>query len=102
MKQQSLFTNPIARKSDPKSSHLAASEITRSGVRESQCETILDVLACHPWTTSRELTLYCDLDRYQIARRLPDLENAGLVRKGFIRKCRIGGRKSVTWFKITN
>ena len=40
---------------------------------------------------------YCYLDRYQIARRLSDLEKIGSIQKGPMRKCRMGNRVAATW-----
>jgi predicted HTH transcriptional regulator len=96
MKQIDLFP-PASRRNDPVSSRLAENEINRTGSRASQQKIIYDAVLNHPGSTSRELTQFCDLDRYQIARRLADLESGGQVRKGIIRNCLVGGRKSVTW-----
>jgi len=89
---------PTSRVNDPISSHLAEEEINRSGVRENQQEIVYKIVKRFPGLTSRELTQACDLDRYQIARRLADLENSGHVIKGPIRACGLGKRKAVTWF----
>jgi predicted HTH transcriptional regulator len=88
----------VSRRDDPVSSHLAEREINRSGSRKTQQIIIYELVKMYPGSTSRELTQWCDLDRYQIARRLADLKNMGLVRQGPVRNCRIGGRPSVTWF----
>jgi predicted HTH transcriptional regulator len=93
-----LADPPTSRRDDPVSSHLAEREINRSGSRKSQQKIIYELVKMYPGSTSRELTQWCDLDRYQIARRLADLKNMGVVRQGPIRNCRIGGRPSVTWF----
>jgi len=89
---------PASRLNDPRSSHEAEAEINQSGVRGVQQEVILAAVRHHPGCTSRELTMFCDLDRYQIARRLADLESADLVSKGRIRPCRLGKRNAVTWY----
>jgi predicted HTH transcriptional regulator len=95
------FDPPVgSRTTDPVSSHLAEDEINRSGSRANQQAIILEAVGLNPGRTSRELTWYCDLDRYQIARRLSDLNDATLVYKGPIRRCHEGGRKSVTWFPV--
>ncbi len=96
MNQLTLF-NPIARNTDPVSSHMAASEITGHGIRQKQAAIILELVRKYPGRTSLELSRLCDLDRYQIARRLSDLEHAGEIEKGEIRVCRIAGRMAVTW-----
>ena len=94
-----ILDQPSAsRREDPISSHLAEKEINQSGSRKSQQIIIYELVKQYPGSTSRELTQWCELDRYQIARRLADLKNMGLVEQGPIRNCRIGGRPSVIWF----
>jgi len=88
---------PIAREKDPESSHLAAAEVTETGTREGQLRAVLDAVRSHPGKTSRELTRYCRLDRYAIARRLPELEAAGAVARGEMRTCTVGNREAITW-----
>lgn len=101
MEQQALFsTSPIARNTDPISSHLAASEITASGIRGEQHRIVLDAVLQYPGRTSFELSRLCNLDRYQVARRLPELEDGNLVKKSKMRKCSITTRKAVTWIAI--
>jgi hypothetical protein len=104
MTQQELFASPIevalatpvARRSDPESSHLAAREVTDSGRREGQCLGVLALLKKHPLSTSLELAKY-GYDRHTIARRLPQLEEAGLVSRRTARTCNVGNRKALTW-----
>lgn len=103
--QQSLFdqsplNTPIARRSDPATSHAAAKEITESGARGRQHQEVLELVKAHPKLTSRELAVFSQLDRYILARRLPELEAAGLVRKGEARECGVSGFKAVTWEAI--
>lgn len=89
---------PLALKSDPTSSHIAAEEITRSGLRDSQKEKILESLRKHGKpVTSLELARWFGIDRYVVARRLPDLERDKLVRRGPMRDCAIARRPAITW-----
>ncbi len=69
---------PIARKTDPESSHEAAARITDSGKRKRQIDEALARVRRHPGKTSLELS-DMELDRYILARRLPELEKLGLV-----------------------
>jgi hypothetical protein len=92
---------PIARTTDPVSSHAAASEVTRSGSRLRQQRIALLVVRDYPGNTSREPAGYCMLDRYQLAQRLPELEESHLVRKGPTRECSVGKRIAVTWLPET-
>lgn len=89
---------PASRLNDPQSSHEAEGHINRSGARSVQQEIVLSAVRKNPGHTSRELTGFCELDRYQIARRLADLEQGGFVFKGHMRECTAGGRNAVTWF----
>ncbi len=99
MKQPGLFDNrePIAANVDPITSHIAAQQITQSGARDSQKRKVLDALRKYPNKTSAELALAAAMDRYLVAKRLPDLMHDGLVEQGSIRTCRISGRPAVTW-----
>ena len=102
MNQMPLFAGglshmPIARNTDPISSHMAAQALTLSGARGRQQRIALRAVIEHPGMTSRELAALCSLDRYQMARRLPELEEAELVAKGPVRQCQAGGRPSVVW-----
>jgi hypothetical protein len=47
--------------------------------------------------TSAELASTGGLDRYMVARRLPDLNRDGLVSRGQARRCAITGRWAITW-----
>lgn len=88
---------PIARRTDPESSKAAAEDITESGLRAHQQAEVLRLVRAHPKHTSLELAQHGSLDRYAIARRLPELERAGLVRRGEIRPCSVGARPALTW-----
>jgi hypothetical protein len=88
----------IAANADPASSHIAASEITRSGLRGRQKRLVLQALGFFKDPpTSAELAQLGKIDRYTVARRLPDLMHDGLVEQGIIRSCSVTGRKAVTW-----
>ena len=62
-----------SRKTDPESSKRAAREIERSGALKGQRKICLDLVTRYPGKTSKELATLGSLDRYQIARRLPEL-----------------------------
>lgn len=90
----------LARRTDPASSHLAAAEVVRSGVRGEQQRGVLTAVWRWDGRTSAELARLAGMDRYAAARRLPELENRGLLRKGPIRPCAVTRRPSVTWFLV--
>ena len=83
-----------ARNTDPLSSHLAGQDIDNSGIAGTQRQLALKAVRAHQGYTSKELASTTNLDRYMLARRLPELRS---VRKGKDRICRISKRLSVTW-----
>lgn len=71
---------------DPEASHRAEIRVRESGVMRGQALIVLGLVKSAPGRTSKELAAVdsfmrgkCGLDRYQIARRLPELLNAKLV-----------------------
>ena len=102
MTQPTLFDSfanrePIAANVDPISSHLAAAEITRNGLRGKQKLQVLEAVIESPGRTSAELAAWAGMDRYAVARRLPDLRQDGFVEQGPMRKCKVTGKPAVTW-----
>lgn len=89
----------LARRSDPVSSHEAAAEHVASGSHDSQKADVLRTLRAHPRSTSAELSAY-GIDRFTVARRLPDLEKEGFVRRDGLRDCRVTKRRSVVWVAL--
>ena len=89
---------PAARRSDPESSHQASDAITRSGQRGQQIGMAIDAVRMHPGSTSYELALATDIDRYVMARRLPDALKVGAVVKGEQRTCDVTGHLALTWW----
>lgn len=87
-----------ARRSDPDSSHQAADAAERSGLARQQREQVLALVRAYPGRTSAELAaLSPNLNRYQVARRLPELAERGLVRRGPPRTCCATGSACITW-----
>jgi hypothetical protein len=103
--QHSLFEKrgfpnhaPVAAKADPRSSHFAAAEVTASGRCDSQKREILAVLQAQSEPcTSTELARATGMDRYIVARRLPDLERDGVVQRSPMRECNVTARPAITW-----
>ena len=96
---------PIARATDPQTSHAAAERHTLSKRAERQRQ-VLDLVCRFPNRTSGELSrlmakLYSHLPiRTAVEsphKRLSDLEDKGLVEKGASRKCTDSGYEAVTW-----
>ena len=72
--------------------------MTNSGKRDSQKLEIVNWLRGQSRAfTSMEIAVAADLDRYIVARRLPDLEHDGLVERGEMRECSVSRRQAITW-----
>ena len=100
MTQLELFdAAPKARRTDPVTSHEAADHAEATGTIGYQQECVAALVRQHPGNTSAELATvgFPGLDRYAIARRLPELVRLGKVRRGEIRVCSESGRRAVTW-----
>jgi len=64
---------PRARRTDPRSSHEAADKAERTGAIAAQQRIALRAVNDYPGLTSKQLSGLCPLDRYALARRLPEL-----------------------------
>lgn len=94
-------TYPRARRNDPRSSHEAAAAIEASGRAAHQSAQVLAAVRLWPCSTSHELADAAHMDRYAIARRLPELAAAGRVRRiepsAETVPCRISGKRVCRW-----
>jgi len=96
---------PIFRRTDPSSSKAAAKVLVKSGVHASQLMKVMSYLYFHQGHTSKELSVKMERDgivgedmRFLVARRLPELAEAGLAERRGKRSCKISGRLAVTWY----
>lgn len=87
-----------ARNTDPATSRDAAAELVASGRQALQQQEVLAAVRARPGLTSAELAQASDLDRYAVARRLPELERRGLVRRDGPRPCAVMSRMALTWW----
>ena len=71
----------MVRKTDPLSSHEAANRLETSGHANCQRDQVRTSVKRWPLSTSRELASLGRLDRHMVARRLPELEREGLVKR---------------------
>ena len=99
MTQLDLLSNsPIARRNDPSTSHEAAEHIERTGARASQQRAVMHLVERFPGHTSAELAAKSSLDRWTLARRLPELRSAWRVKNGDKRVCGATGLRAMTWY----
>lgn len=95
-----LVETPIARATDPESSHRAAAEITASRRRQQQIAMVINMVRKLPGMTSMELAGMTGEDTYVIARRLPEAVTAGAIVKGIQRPCSVTGKLALTWWPV--
>ena len=69
----------LCRNDDPMSSVVAAEEAVKSGRVQSHAEQVLAAVVAKPGRTSGQLASLFDLDRHEVARRLPGLREIGKV-----------------------
>jgi DNA-binding MarR family transcriptional regulator len=85
----------LARSSDPISSHVAGNEA--AAFKAAHYTEIIKLLEQYPNQTAQEIATHSDLDRYQIGRRLKELETRGQIQRVAIRTCSVGNRIATTW-----
>jgi len=95
-----LVETPIARSSDPESSHRAAADITASGRRGQQIAQTIAAVRAFPGSTSQELSDKTGICRFVLARRLPEAVTAGAIVKGQQRACSVTGKLALTWWAV--
>lgn len=103
--RRSLFdVDAQARHDDPESSHEAARKVTASGKASDRRRMLLNSVREFPGETSAELAQRLNMDRVEVARRLPDMrDRLQLVSNGRKRRCRVtGADHSLTWLAIAN
>ena len=88
----------LAAKADPQTSHDAAAYYVSGGGYATDCGRVYRALQAHDGATSAELAQASGIDRHLCAKRLPNLEAAGVVRRGESRPCKTNGNKAVTWW----
>jgi hypothetical protein len=90
-----------ARRGDARSSQDAAASIEASGSAQAQAERALAALRRYPGSTSKELATLAHLNRYDVARRLPELHEAGLIDRieptPETEPCRISHKRVLRW-----
>lgn len=89
--------NHPARTTDISTSHEAARHVVNSGLQQHQQACAIVAVRQNPGLTSAELAGVTGLDRFMLARRLPEALAEGLVFRGEPRKCGVSGRRACTW-----
>jgi len=92
-----LWSDQIARREDPTTSHEAAHHLVMTGRAGRMTQLAVATVKAYPGRTAKELESLADLDDGQIRKRLNDARNLGLITIGPSRKCRISGRRAQTW-----
>lgn len=93
-------TRPMAHRGDPETSRMAARNLVESGRLGRQQQAVLDALRTANGSTHGELGVVMGVHWLTPARRLPELERAGYVRKGEPRICRMKGTKCTVWWIV--
>ena len=88
----------LTHRGDPDTSREAAEHLRRSGRLGAQQRAVLEALRQCDGSTHAELGRFMGCDWLVAARRLPELERLGRVRKGDPRTCRLKGSKCTTWW----
>lgn len=78
----------------------AAEELVKVGDHARQMLAVQAALAARPGLTSLQLAAASGIDRYIVARRLPDLARMGRARKGETVRDPETGRSAVTWWPV--
>lgn len=92
--------NHPARNTDIGTSHAAADFIAASGIQKDQQAKAAAAVKLHPGLTSMKLAQVTGLDRYMLARRLPELLKAEQVWRGPAMPCPVSGRSACTWWPV--
>ena len=81
--------NNLARNTDPKTSHIAASNHIKSGKASTHCAKILKTIEAHPNSTGGEIAVSAGIEYTETQRRISDLVLSGKVMRCTSRKCTV-------------
>lgn len=93
---------PIAHRNDPRSSWDAGAEHTAKGYTLTHAAQVLALVRNYPGLTGAEIAALsdCQLDKYEVRRRLDNLHKLHAVRQGEQRRCGVAERLAVTWWPM--
>lgn len=86
---------PLARSSDPDTSHQAAARVHEFG--DKHHGIIAVCLRQHGSLTADQIAALTRLDKYQVCRRLPEMERAGMVEPTGETRTTTSGRQARCW-----
>jgi len=86
------------RNNDPPTSALAGRAAESSGLARMQRSRCMEAVIATPGLTAREIE---DRTGIKAHKRLPELREAGLIANGPSRRCRVTGRRAMTWLPLT-
>jgi predicted transcriptional regulator len=91
-----LFSEPLARNTDPVTSHQAAADTARH-VRADR-RHVLEIHADHPaGLTDFELAAICDRQQTSVGKRRGELRDAGLIEQTESRRAAPSGSLAIVW-----
>jgi predicted transcriptional regulator len=91
-----LFGEPLARNTDPITSHQAAADTARH-VRADR-RHVLEIHARHPaGLTDFELAAICDRQQTSVGKRRGELRDAGLIEQTESRRAAPSGSSAIVW-----
>lgn len=98
--QQDTVAEALSKKNDPDTSREAGKRYDKSHKRTIHFQQILITMSDLFPFTSAEIARWSPLDRFQVARRLPEMERFGLVSRGNKKYCSVVKQDCVGW-KLT-
>ena len=90
----------LSKKNDQDTSYEAAENYDKTGKRNHHFSLILIAMSGLSPFTSAEIAAWSELDRWQVARRLPEMARAGLVARDGKKTCSVLKSNCVAW-KLT-
>ncbi len=89
-----------SRTTDPSTSHEAGHNIETDGLAATLRQACLTRILDYPGMTAGEVSYACGMEHGVAHRRLPELEEMGLVETGDARICEIRGTRMQTWWPM--
>ncbi|MDX5516181.1 winged helix-turn-helix domain-containing protein [Stenotrophomonas sp. RG-453] len=90
----------LTRSTDITGSHEAVALLVRSGRHAAQKDRTEAAVKRYPGMTSMQLAHATGMDRYMVARRLPDLAKEGRAHRGAKALCPISNITVCTWWPV--